>query len=382
MKYDFDKIVDRKNISAIKWDVKQGELPMWIADMDFETLPQVKEALSRRVENGTFGYTDLDEEWYDSIIAWWKRRHHFDIEKEWLIFSTGVIPTLSSCVRKLTTPGENVLIMTPVYNIFYNCILNNGCKVSEYKLKYEDGKYSIDWDELESAMSDKQTGLMFLCNPHNPIGKIWDRETLYRIGELADKYDITIISDEIHCDLTYPGKEYIPFASVSEKCKNRSITCIAPMKTFNLAGLQTSAVFVPNKTLRYKVWRSLNTDEVGEPNVFASIAASTAFRYGDEWLDQLREYLFENKKCVREFISKELPELKLIESEATYLLWIDCSYYKDIEDPAGYIRKKTGLILNEGGDYGGNGRGFVRMNIACPTEIVKDGLKRLKKAFG
>lgn len=381
MKYDFDKKVERKGIGSVKWDVEKNELPMWIADMDFETAPEIKKAIIRRAENGTFGYTDINDEWYESIVSWWWNRHHFKIEKDWLIFSMGVIPTLSSCVRKLTTPGENVLVMTPVYNIFFNCILNNGCKVAEFELDYSDGHYSIDWDKLESMMSDRQTSLMFLCNPQNPVGKIWDRETLGKIGLLAKRYGITVISDEIHCDLTDPGKEYIPFASVSEINRDISITCISATKTFNLAGLQTSAVIVPDKFLRHKVWRGINTDEVGEPNVFAALASTVAFTECGGWLDQLREYVYDNKLYVRDYIKEHIPSLKVIDSEATYLLWIDCSAYSGIENLAEYIRKKTGLIVNPGEEYKGNGKSFIRINVACPRSYVVEGMNRLKKAF-
>ena len=240
-KYDFDEIVDRSGTFSLKWDIKEGELPMWVADMDFRTCPAVTEALIKRAEHGVFGYTTVPGEWYSAYISWWRDRHGITYAPEELIFSTGVIPIISSCVRKLTTPNENVLIMTPVYNVFFNCIQNNGCRVQEFPLTYKDGEYSIDFAALEKALSDPQTTLMLLCDPHNPIGKIWDRETLARIGELAYDNGVTVISDEIHCDITDPGMEYVPFASVSEKCRDNCIVCIAPTKTFNLAGIQTAA---------------------------------------------------------------------------------------------------------------------------------------------
>ncbi|MDO5521135.1 MAG: MalY/PatB family protein [bacterium] len=380
--YDFDKVVNRRNTNSLKWDVKETELPMWVADMDFQTAPEIIDAIKARVEHGVFGYSILPEEWYQAYINWWKNKHAFTIEKEWLIFSTGVIPIISSVVRKLTTPGENVVVQTPVYNIFFNSIVNNGRNVLESPLVYKDGNYDVDFEVLEEALSNPQTSMMILCNPHNPVGKIWSRETLTKIGELCAKYDVIVISDEIHCDLTAPGRDYVPFASVSETCMNQSITCIAPTKTFNLAGIQTAAVMVPNKYLRHKVWRALNTDEVAEPNVFAVAATVAAFEKGDVWLTELKDYIQSNKKLVEEFIKNEIPELTVVSMEVTYLLWIDCSKIGIYSDAlAEYIREKTGLYLSEGCEYRGNGHHFLRMNVACSKETLNDGLSRLKSGI-
>ena len=380
MKYDFDEMIDRSKTNSLKWDIADGELPMWVADMDIKTAPEITEAIIKRAEHGVFGYSIVPDEWHDAYINWWKNRHGIEYRKEDLIFSTGVIPIISSCVRKLTTAGENVLIMTPVYNIFFNCIKNNGRNVSEFSIDYSGGEYTIDWEKLEKLLADPQTSLMLLCNPHNPIGKIWDRETLARIGELAFENGVTVISDEIHCDITDPGCEYVPFASVSEKCRNNCVVCVSPTKAFNLAGLQTAAAIVPNARLRHKVWRALNTDEVAEPNVFAVQAAVAAFTEGGEWLDELRQYIYENKTLVKEFLLREIPQIKLVPSEATYLLWLDCSQLgMDSSELAAHIRRETGLFLSEGNIYG-NGRDFLRMNIACPKQIVRDGLERLKRA--
>ena len=285
MTYDFDTVISRKNTSSLKWNVKENELPMWVADMDFQTAPEIIRALKARTEHGIFGYSEVEDDWYKAYISWWSRRHGLKIEKDWLVFCTGVIPAISSSVRKLTTPNENVVIQTPVYNIFFNSIINNGCRPLENALIYENGEYRMDFEDLEMKLSDPQTTLMLLCNPQNPTGKIWDFKTLKTVGDLCAKYNVTVISDEIHCDLVAPGKEYIPFASVSENCKNNSITCIAPTKAFNIAGLNTAAVCIPNKELRHKIWRALNTDEVAEPNAFAVGAAVAAFTEGEAWLN-------------------------------------------------------------------------------------------------
>lgn len=382
MSYDFDSVVDRKNTSSYKWDVKNGELPMWVADMDFKTAPAVINAIKKRTENGVFGYSVIPDEWYDAYINWWKTRHDFTIEKDWLIFSAGVIPTISTAVRKLSSPAEKVLIQTPVYNIFFNSIINNGRQVLESPLEYDGHEYHVDFDALEEKLSDPQTSLMILCNPHNPAGKIWDRETLARIGSLCHKYGVTVISDEVHCDLTDPGTEYIPFASVSEECRDISVSCIAPTKAFNIAGIQTSAVAVPNKFLRHKMWRALNTDEVAEPNVFACQAAVAAYTEGADYLDSLRSYIKANKDFVRSFIAEKIPQISVVPSQATYLLWIDCSrIIRKDTDLADFIRKNTGLYLSEGSQYGGNGSLFLRMNAACPLSVVEEGLRRLKKGI-
>ena len=379
MKYDFDTPINRRNTNSLKWDVTENELPMWVADMDFPTAPEIQAAIQKRASHGVFGYSVVPDEWYQAYIGWWQRRHSFTMQKDWFVFCTGVVPAISSTVRKLTTPAEKVLIQTPVYNIFFNSILNNGRQVLENSLKYSANQYEIDFEDLEQKLSDSQTSLMILCNPHNPVGKIWDRDTLQRIGELCWKYHVVVLSDEIHCDMTDPDTEYIPFASVSEKCRENSITCIAPTKAFNLAGLQTAAVAIPNPSLRHKVWRALNTDEVAEPNAFAVDAAITAFSEGEAWLDELRKYIFENKKRTVEFVKENIPQIKIVPSNATYLLWLDCSGMAVCaSEAARYIRNKTGLYLSEGSQYGSSGANFLRMNIACPRATLEDGLERLR----
>nr|WP_294467241.1 MalY/PatB family protein [uncultured Sellimonas sp.] len=380
MNYDFDKPVNRRRTFSVKWDVKEQELPMWVADMDFETAPEIQDAVRRRAEHGAFGYTLIPDEWYEAIQEWWEKRHHFHLEKEWLIFCTGVVPAISSAVRKLTTPAEKVVLLTPVYNIFFNSVVNNGRYVLECPLSYDGEQYEIDFQALEEALADPQTTMLIFCNPHNPVGKIWSAETMKRVGDLCRKYHVVVVSDEIHCELTDPGKEYIPFASVSEACRDNSITCIAPTKTFNLAGLQTAAVIVPNPYLRHKIWRALNTDEAAEPNVFGMTAAIAAYQKGGPWLDALRSYLYENKQTARAFLETQLPKLHLVPSEATYLLWIDCKELTEHAKELGrFLREKTGLYLSEGSQYGKTGETFLRMNIACRRAVLEDGLERLKQ---
>lgn len=379
--YDFDIITDRRRADAVKWAVGENELPMWVADMDFKAAPEIINAITERAQHGIFGYTDLCDDWYDAYIGWWSRRHGYTMQKDRLIFCTGVVPAISSIIRKLTTPNENIVVLSPGYGMFFNCAVNSGRAVSESVLKYSNGEYEIDYDDLESRLADPQTAMMIVCNPHNPIGKIWTRDELLRIGVLCKKHGVLVLSDEIHCDITSPGKEYIPFASLSDELRDISITCIAPTKAFNLAGIQTAAVSVPEPFLYHKVWRGLNTDDVAEPNAFATVAAIAAFTHGEKWLDELREYIYANKCHAVDYIKRNIPQIKVNNSDATYLLWLDCrDIYSGEPEISEVIRAKTGLFLSGGSHYGKGGEGFARMNVACPRVLLDDGLARLKAA--
>lgn len=377
-KFDFDTPLDRRGTGSLKWDIGENELPMWVADMDFATAPAVTDALQKRAGHGAFGYTMLGDDWYEAYQNWWQSRHRFAIQREWLLFATGVVPAISSIVRKVTTVGEKVVVLTPVYNIFFNSILNNGRFPLECPLRYENGAYSIDFADLEAKLSDPQASLLLFCNPHNPVGKIWGAETIARVGALCEKHHVLVLSDEIHCDIIAPDKEYTPFAAVNETCRQISITCVAPTKAFNLAGLQTAAVIVPDAVLRHRVNRGLNTDEVAEPNVFAAIAPAAAFGGGEAWLDALRKYLWKNRAIAEEFIACELPQLHAVKAEATYLMWLDCrALTLDSEALRDHIRKASGLFVSDGAEYH-DGGGFLRINLACPRTRLIDGLNRLK----
>lgn len=382
MTYEFDKIVDRRGTNSLKWDVSEGELPMWVADMDFQVAPEIKAVILKRAEHGVFGYSIIPKEWYDAYIKWWDRRHHFRMEKDWLLFVTGVIPAISSAVRRLTAVGENVLVQTPVYNQFFTSIVNNGRNVAEAPLRYDEQNYYIDFKELEQKLADPDTTLMLLCNPHNPVGKIWDKETLAKIGELCFKHHVKVLSDEIHCDLTAPKREYVPFASASELCRKISVTCITPTKTFNLAGIQTAAIAIPDEVLRHKMQREIMIDDVAEPNAFAVDAAIAAFNEGEAWLDALRDYVDGNKRLVSTFLKENLPDIKIVHAEATYLVWLNLSALQGSgKEIGGFLREKTGLYLTDGGLYGRGGENFLRMNLACPRSVVEDGLRRMREGI-
>lgn len=396
MIYDFDKIIDRLGSGSLKWNVAENELALWVADMDFEAAPPIMRTIKNRADHGVFGYGEVTDDWYDAVIGWWKRRHGYEIPRRSLVFATGVVPAISSSVRRLTAPNEKVVLLTPGYNIFYNSVLNNGRRVVECPLIYEKGGYRADFDDLERKLADKETTLMILCNPHNPVGKIWSREELAIVGDLCEKYSVTVISDEIHCDITEPGVRYVPFASVSENCAKNSVVCISATKAFNLAGLQCAAVYSENAKLLARVNRALNTDEVAEPNVFAVAATVSAFNESEDWLDEMCAYTSENKHFVKKFLAESTPIIKMVESKATYLCWLDCTAlvslpqtggddfkndkkpFKSSAELAEKLRSETGVYLSEGGQFGLGGEGFLRLNAACPRAVLKTALEKIR----
>ena len=380
MKYDFDKIIDRRHTDSCKWNVLENELPMWVADMDFEIAKPIQDAIISRASHPIYGYSDMQNEWFDAYINYYREIHNFNIKKDWLIFSTGVIPSISSSVRKLTNEGDEVVILTPVYNIFYNSIINNNRKVLEVPLKYIAKSYSIDFDALDKALSKENVKLMILCNPQNPIGKIWSADDLAEIGRLAKKNNVIVLSDEIHGELTSPNKKYVPFLNVNETNREIGFACVSVTKCFNIAGIHTSAIICPNEEIRKKVDRQLNTDECAEPNTFAQVAAIAALNEGRDWLSQVNAYIENNKQYVYNFIDENLPEISCVIQDATYLMWLDISKIsRDSKGFCDFLRKETGLFINAGSHYGEAGEGFIRINVATSLSNIKDGMKRLKE---
>ena len=351
---------------------------MWVADMDFPVAQEIKEALRRRVDHGIFGYDILEDSWYEAYITWWKERHGLVIERDWLLFSLGVVASVASIMRRLAPAGGKVLLQTPVYNAFFHVIEASGLRVEESPLVYDGTNYRIDFADLGAKLADPEVTLMVLCNPHNPVGRIWTAEELARIGELCHAHGVTVISDEIHCDVCAPGVEYVAFASVNDLCRDISITCISPTKTFNLAGIQTSAVFAADPKLREIARRALAVDEVNTPNSFAAPAAVSAFAEGGAWLEEMRKYVWENRRLVEETLARALPEVKVVPGKATYLLWVDVSALTDeVKAFCTDLRAETGLFVTPGTVYGAPGEGFFRWNIACPRSTVQDALARL-----
>ena len=382
MKYDFDKITQRRGTNSYKWDSTDDKevLPMWVADMDFPTAPCIINALEKRVEHGIFGYTRVPEEYYDAVISWFSRRHHWKPKREWFIYTSGVVPALSAVIKALTNVGDKVLTLTPVYNCFFSSIRNNGCELDSCALRYEDNTFSIDYEDLERRAADPKTTLMLLCNPHNPSGRVWTREELRRIGDICIKNNVVVVADEIHCELVHPGFTYTPFASVSEEFQKHSVTCVAPSKAFNIAGLQIANIIVENDKWRQRIDKAININEVCDVNPFGVIATIAAYNEGEEWLNQLLQYIHGNYLFFKDYCEEHLPQLPVAPLEGTYLAWMDCrSLGIPSEELEEELMKKAKLWLNAGSMYGKEGEGFMRWNLACPRQLVKEGLERFSQ---
>lgn len=371
-RYDFESVIDRHNTNSVKWDLFDDDLPMWVADMDFSVAPNIQKAILNRAKHPVYGYTIVPDELFEAYISWWDRRYGLKMSSDDMAYAIGVMPSIASMIRCLTDVGDEILIQSPVYHVFYYFIEDNNRKVLENELVYEDGQYWIDFDDLDEKLS--KVKLMMLCNPQNPVGKIWSREDLDRILELCKKHDVIVISDEIHCDLTDPGVKYNPFKSA-----DNVIRCLSPSKSFNIAGFQSSVIETVNSELLDKIKTQMNIDNSGECNVFATTAVIAAYNESEDWLDELREVLYENKQTVKEYLENELPIIKLVECDATYLLWLDCSALNTQSKVLSeFLRENQGLFLSAGSDFGECGDNFLRMNIACPPELLLQGLAKLK----
>lgn len=378
---NFNKYIDRTNTSSIKWDVKTGELPMWVADMDFETAPEITAALRKRIEHSVYGYTKLPDNWYNSIISWYERKYNFEFSRNQLLFSPGVIGSISTVIRALTKAQDKVMVMTPVYNTFYDVIEANDRITVEHRLNYVANEYQLDISKFETDIITTKPQILILCNPHNPIGKVWTKQQLAEIGQICATNDVLVISDEIHGDLVLNGSKYQPFAMVNEVNKENSITCLAPTKTFNLAGLHTSSMVIYNEQLNDKITNKLYADGVMLSNVFGIEASIAAYQNGQAWLEQLIEYLANNKQIFRTYLNNNISELVAVGEDATYLEWVDCSQITDDSEKfASFIREQTGLFVAAGVKYRGNGNLFIRINLATTETNVIDSLKRLEIA--
>lgn len=381
MKYNFDKVINRKNTDCYKWDTtKDGVIPMWVADMDFEVASKIVESIIKKASHGVFGYTMIPNEYYNAELNWWKKRFNFEIKKEYILPTTGVIPSLSSIIQTFCKAGDNILIQSPVYHYFNISIKNNNCNVITNKLIFENNSYKIDFEDFEEKLKNENIKLFILCNPHNPVGRVWSKEELEKMGKLCLKYKVLVISDEIHRDLVFKNFSFTPFASICEEFLQNSVTCTSATKTFNLAGLKASNIVVANKDLRAKLNATLSKNEINSLNVFGIDSLITAYENCEDWIDELLIYLENNKDYLIEYLKNSIPELKVVTSEATYLLWIDISslkigstkFAKKLEELA-KLRVISGVTFGEDGDN------FIRVNIACPLTTLKDGLQRLKK---
>ena len=374
-KYDFESVIDRTQTNSLKWDLFGDDVPMWVADMDFKVAPSIEKAIQKRVSHPVYGYTIVPDELFEAYINWWDRRYAFKMSKDDMLYSIGVMPSISSMIRCLSDVGDNILIQSPVYHVFFYVIEDNNRNVLENQLLYENGAYRIDFDDLDEKLAKSK--LMILCNPQNPVGKIWSKEELSKIGELCRKHDVILISDEIHCDLTDPDVKYNPFEISSDY--DNVITCLSPSKSFNIAGFQSSVVHTKNNELKEEIKSQMHIDNSDSCNVFATTAVIAAYDESEEWLEELKDVLYENKLVVKDYLEKELPVVKLVECDATYLLWIDCSALNvPSKVLSGFLRSNQGLFLSAGCDFGQCGDNFLRMNIACPRDLLMEGLGKLK----
>lgn len=378
MKYDFDKTIDRRATNSYKWDsAPEGVLPMWVADMDFRTAPAIIDALQKRVAHGIFGYTRVPDAYYDAVTSWFSRRHGWDIDREWIIYTSGVVPAVSAVIKALTVPGDKVIVQTPVYNCFFSSIRNNGCEIVSNPLRRAADTYEMDFDALERCAADPRAKVMLLCNPHNPAGRVWTPDELTRLGNICLRNGVTVVADEIHCELVYQGFKYTPFASLSDAFLHRSVTCVSPSKAFNIAGLQIANIVAFDNDLRSRIDKAININEVCDVNPFGVAATIAAYNEGEEWLNQLVDYLHGNYEAMAEFCRCELPEFPITRLEGTYLVWMDCSSLGMPSDALEHaLLDDARLWLNAGTMYGAEGEGYMRWNIACPRSVMLDGLNR------
>ena len=386
MKYNFDEIIDRRGTNSYKWDLVKEEdvIPMWVADMDFQTAPAIIEALQKRVAHGIFGYTLVPDSYYEAITSWFARRHHWNIEKDWILYTSGVVPAISCCLKAICMPGEQVLVQTPVYNCFFSCIKNSGCEVVENELRRVGNcTYEIDFEDFERKCADEKTTAFILCNPHNPAGRVWKKEELERMNDICLKHNVKIIADEIHCELVMPGYQYIPFASISEACRDNCVVLNSPSKSFNIAGLQIANIICPDAALRRRINRAININEVCDVNPFGVEALMAAYTDGgEEWLMELRKYLSDNYDMLLEFFARHLPQLPVVRMEGTYLAWVDCSSLGEAsEEIEERLMKKNKVWVNAGSMYGKEGEHFIRINMACPRERLEEGLRRIAEGI-
>ena len=376
MKYNFDKTSNRLHTSSIKWDVKDNELPMWVADMDFMVAPEIQKAIFKAAKDGSYGYTYPTAEFFKAYQYWWTKRHHINIPTSWMVFASGVVSALDSMIRVLTKENDGVMLLTPVYHTFFNVIKNNNRKVVTSDLLNEDDVFTIDYQDIEEKFRNQNVKLLIFCNPHNPMGHIWTKEEIEPLTELCAKYDVYLISDEIHCDIVDSGYQYCPLLSIYED----AIACFSPGKAFNLAGIHSAVIVCKNEEMRKKLQEAFYHDDIGEPNYFAIPASIAAYTKGEQYVDELNAYLYKNKEYVSSFIKDNIPQVKLVSGHATYLLWLDISSLKIRSDVfTNELRKLTGLILSPGLQFGEKGAYYLRMNIATSLYNVKDAMNRLKE---
>lgn len=385
MKFHFDEPIDRRGTSCVKWDESPSAdvIPMWVADMDFPVAPAIQEAIKKRAEHSIFGYTIVEEDYYEAVISWFLRRHQWTIQREEILYTTGVIPAMSCAIKALTMPGEKVLILSPDYNCFFSSIRNNGCEVSETILVKDGDSFVVDWEDFEQRCADEKTTVFLLCNPHNPTGRVWSKEELERMNTICMKYGVKVISDEIHGELIMPGYLFQPFATVNDACRHNSVILNSPSKSFNIAGLQTANIICSQPEWRRRIDRAINIHEVCDLNPFGPVALKAAYNESEEWIDELNQYLWDNYQALCQFFEKELPLCKVTQLEGTYLVWVDVTHYSnDVEKLCDDLLTRGKVWVNPGTMYGAeSGKGYIRINIACPRSRMMEGLERIKETI-
>ena len=404
MKYDFDEIVERRGTGCVKWDEQHPSLstplpyregpgesliPLWVADMDFRAAPAIQEAVRRRAEHGVFGYTLVSDEYYEAIISWFHRRHGWNIRREEILYTTGVVPAMAVAMKALTMAGEKVLMLSPDYNCFFSSIRNSGCEVLECALKrvahsslitdHSSLSFEVDWQDFEAKCADEKTTVFLLCNPHNPTGRVWTKEELSRMNDICLKHGVKVVSDEIHCELTMPGHTFQPFAAVSEACRQNCVTLNSPSKSFNTAGLQTANIICAQPEWRRRLDRAININEVCDVNPFGPVALVAAYNECEDWIDELNQYLWGNYTALCDFAARHLPEWQVCALEGTYLPWVDISATGMTSvQYADRLMRRARVWVNPGTMYGPqSGEGYVRLNIACPRSVLMEALERI-----
>ena len=386
MTYDFDKIISRRGTNCVKWDefTDPDIIPLWVADMDFETAPSVQQALLKRMQHGCFGYTLVPESYYNATIQWFQHRHGWSIERPSFIYTSGVVPAISAIIKAVTSPGDKVLVQTPVYNCFFSSIRNNGCTLAENPLKMEGNRYEVDWQDFEAKCADPSVKVFLVCNPHNPAGRVWTCQELVQMGNICLKHGVFVISDEIHCEFVMPGHTYTPFASISEDFAMNCAVCLSPSKAFNIAGLQIANIIVKNEKVRKRVDKAININEVCDVNPFGVIALQAAYSAeGEEWLNQLCHYISDNYLMACQLFTEALPQCPVTTLEGTYLMWVDIrATGKTSRQVTDHLLRKAKVYVNCGTMYGeATGEGYIRINLATRRNLLEEGIMRIIKSL-
>ncbi len=377
----FDRLIVRRGTGCVKWDESENPdvIPLWVADMDFAVAPAIQQAIRERAEHPVFGYTHVQDDYYESVVSWFRRRHHWEIRREWMLYTTGVVPAMSVVIKAVCMPGERVLFLSPDYNCFFSSVRNNGCQCGESVLVWNEAnsRFEVDWDDFEAQCSDEKTTLFLLCNPHNPTGRVWTREELQRMADICHRHGVQVASDEIHCELVMPGHTFTPMGTIDDQ----AVVMNSPSKSFNIAGLMMANIICPDAALRRRIDRAININEVCDVNVFGPVAVKAAYNHGEKWLDELNLYLWENYRALCDFFAQHLPSLRVMPLEGTYLVWVDCRALNiDVDTLCDRLLYEGRIWVNPGTMYGSqSGQGYIRINIACPRAQLMEGLQRMEK---